>query len=262
VFADVTGRPLGLAFDADGNLLVANHGVGLQSVSPDGTVRVLATEAAGHSIRFANDLVIASDGTVWFTDSSARYHTASLGDVPSYLIPDLVDGRASGRLLRYQPGAGEAEEVLDGLYFPNGIALTADERALWIAESTRYRILRYDLAGERVEHVVDDLPGVPDNLNRDRAGRMLVALYDRTDALDRFVLPTVLGRQLMIRLPSSWFVSEDNPLSGGILVLDERGQVELHATGLTPAVTSVVPDGDSWYLGSLQRHPLRSTVAP
>ncbi|WP_165949077.1 SMP-30/gluconolactonase/LRE family protein [Kribbella turkmenica] len=257
-FAVVGGRPLGLAFDARQNLIVANHGEGLQSVAPDGTVTLLADRAAGEPIRFANDLVIGSDGVVWFTDSSSRYNTTVLGDVPSYLMPDLVDGRASGRLLRYDLANGEITQVLDGLYFPNGVALTDDEDAVWIAESTRYRILRHTLADGLTTVIVEDLPGVPDGLNSGTDGSMLVALYDRSGALDSLVLPTALGRQLMIRLPNSLFVNEDDPLTGSILVLDSTGRPQHLHTGLDPAATNVVPHNERWYLGALLGQPVRS----
>ena len=65
VFADVGGRPLGLEFDADGNLVVANAEAGLQSVTPQGEVRVLtAATDAGSPIDFADDLDIAPDGRI------------------------------------------------------------------------------------------------------------------------------------------------------------------------------------------------------
>ena len=259
-FAVVGGRPLGLVFDALQNLVVANHGKGLQSVAPDGTVTLLAGEAAGEPIRFANDLVIGSDGVVWFTDSSSRYNTTVLGDVPSYLMPDLIDGRASGRLLRYDLASGEIEQVLDGLYFPNGVALTATGDALWIAESTRYRILRHTVADGSTEVLVDDLPGLPDGLNLDADGSMLLALYDRNSALDSLVLPTALGRHLMIRLPNSLFVNEEDPLTGGILVLESTGRPRHLHTGLDPAATNVVPHQGRWYLGALLGQPVRSMV--
>ena len=55
VFARVGGRPLGMVSDADGRLIVANHGVGLQAVAPTGDVTVLADSADGQPIRFGKD---------------------------------------------------------------------------------------------------------------------------------------------------------------------------------------------------------------
>ncbi|NAS25893.1 SMP-30/gluconolactonase/LRE family protein [Herbidospora sp. NEAU-GS84] len=261
-FAEVGGRPLGLAFDADQNLIIANHGAGLQSVSPNGTVTLLAGEAGGRPILFANDLVIGSDGVIWFTDSSSRYNTTTLGDMPSYLVPDFVDGRPTGRLLRYDPATASISEVLDELYFPNGIAFDADEEALRIAESTRYRILEYSLENRERDVLIDDLPGVPDGMNVDADGSLLVALYDRSEALDSLIFPTALAREIMIRLPGSLFVNEENPLTGGVLVLEPGGTVRHWYRGLDPAATNVVPHDGRWYVGALLGQPVRVLPAP
>lgn len=258
-FAEVGGRPLGLSFLPDGRLIVANHGRGLQQVTPDGTVSVLAAEAGGRPILFANDLDISSGGIVYVSDSSWRYNTTTLGDASSsYLFPDMIDGRASGRVIAYDIAAGEARVILDGLYFPNGIALSADQRTLWIAESNRYRILALDLAGAPTPTViVDNLPGTPDNLNRAADGTMLLAYYDRVAVLDRWVLPNGVARQVFARLPVSLFVNEDEPLAGGILALDTTGSPLTVQTGLSPAPTTVVEHDGRWYLGALLGQPVR-----
>lgn len=262
-FADVGGRPLGMMFTPDGMLLIANHGVGLQSVAPDGTVTVLADEAEGNPILFANDLDLSPAGVVYLSDSSARYNTTTLGDsAPSYLLPDLIDGRPSGRVIAHDLATGRTSVLLDGLYFPNGIALTDDRTRLWIAESNRYRMLEHAIGSPDARVLVDHLPGTPDNINRDTDGTMLVALYDRVRVLDSLILPTSLGREILIRLPGDLFVNEDDPLTGSILVLDSQGTVLAQHTGLAPAATAVVPAGDRWYLGSLLGQPVRSVDRP
>lgn len=258
-FADVGGRPLGMMFGPDGSLLIANHGKGLQSVGPDGSVTVLAHGADGEPILFANDLDISADGMVYLNDSSARYNTSTIGDAaPSYLLPDFVDGRAAGRVITYDLASGQTSVLLDSLYFPNGVALTEDGTRLWIAESNRYRILEHTIDSPDSRRVlVDDLPGTPDNINRDADGTMLLALYDRVAVLDTLILPSTLARELMIRLPGDLFVNEENPLTGSILVFDDTGRFITQHTGLDPAATAVVPAGDRWYLGVLLGQPIR-----
>lgn len=262
-FAEVGGRPLGLAFLPDGRLIVANHGRGLQQVTPDGAVSVLTAVAGERPILFANDLDVSSAGIVYVSDSSWRYNTTTLGDAsPSYLFPDMIDGRGSGRVIAYDLASGEARVILDGLYFPNGIALSADQRTLWIAESNRYRILALDLAGAPTPTViVDNLPGTPDNLNRAADGTMLLAYYDRVAVLDRWVLPNGVARQVFARLPVSLFVNEDEPLAGGILALDTTGTPRAVQTGLSPAPTTVVEHDSRWYLGALLGQPVRYVEA-
>ena len=263
VFAETGGRPLGLVLAPDGRLLVANHGLGLQAIETDGTVRTLLDEVAGEPILFANDLDVAPDGVVYLSDSSSRYNTTTLGeDFSSYLLPDALDGRASGRLISYDLDSGEAAVLLDELYFPNGVALTPDGDALWVLESNRYRILTYDLVSGATSTVIEDLPGTPDNIDADEHGRLLVAIYDRTPALDTLVLPHTPVRHLFIRLPTDLFVNEDDPLSGSVIVADPDGTVQQVVTGLTPAATSVYPAAERWYLGALLGQPVRWTEAP
>ena len=258
-FAEVGGRPLGLGFLPDGRLIVANHGRGLQQVTPDGAVSPLAAEAGERPILFANDLDISKDGFVYFSDSSWRYNTTTLGGAfSSYLFPDMVDGRASGRVLAHSLATGETRVLLDGLYFPNGIALAADGRTLWIAESNRYRILSVNVEKPGAATVVvDNLPGTPDNLHRAADGTMLLAFYDRVPVLDRWVLPHAIARQVIARLPVALFVNEGNPLGGGILAFDASGYpLGLH-TALSPAPSTVVDHGGRWYLGALLSQTVR-----
>src|SRR5712692_7143704 len=68
VFANTLGRPLGLIFDHEGNLIVADAMKGLLSIARDGTISVLTTEAEGVPFRCTNDLDVAGDGTIYFTD--------------------------------------------------------------------------------------------------------------------------------------------------------------------------------------------------
>src|SRR5205814_5806435 len=72
VFADTRGRPLGLDFDRDGNLIVADAYQGLLSIARDGSTTVLAKEAGGRRLGCPTDLDIASDGTIYFTDATSR----------------------------------------------------------------------------------------------------------------------------------------------------------------------------------------------
>lgn len=82
------------------------------------------------AVRFANDLVEASDGTVYFSDTSTRF------DSDNWFL-DHLESRFTGRLLKYDPRAGETSVVLDGLGFANGVALSHDEAFLVICESMR-----------------------------------------------------------------------------------------------------------------------------
>ena len=164
-FVDTGGRPLGMDFDAAGNLILADAWKGLLRIDPQGKVETLATEADGVPFAFTDDLDIASDGRIYFSDASSKFHQ------PDYIL-DLLEARPHGRLLRYDPSTGKTEVLLKDLYFANGVALSANEDFVLVNETYRYRITRYWLKGEKAgqhEVFIDNLPGLPDNLQGDRA---------------------------------------------------------------------------------------------
>ena len=248
-FAVTGGRPLGMDFDADGNLIVADAWEGLLSINPRGEVTVLATEADGVPFGFTNDLDIASDGTIYFTDASFRWGQ------DQYLY-DLLEARPYGRLMRHDRDTGETRVLLDGLYFGNGVALSAGEDFVLVNETYRYRIQRYWLAGEQTgeaEVFIDNLPGFPDNISATGDGRFWLALFTvRNSDMDAMhPLPGI--KRMVSRLPSAlWPAPEPY---GFVVEFDEQGEVlrTLQDPGGERlfAVTSVKQVEDTLYLGSL-----------
>lgn len=247
-FAETGGRPLGLHFDSDGNLWVADAFKGLLSISPDAEVTSQLTAVDGMPLRFSNDLDIASDGSIWFTDSS-RFQQ------PDYML-DALEARPHGRLIQYQPRTGTATVRLDGLYFANGVALSRDEDFVLVNETWRYRITRLWLRGPKAgSHDVfkDNLPGFPDGIAADHQGHFWLALPTlRNAVLDR-IHPYPWLKSLIAGLPKSW---QPKPQRYGLVArLDEQGRVleSLHDPGGAQLweITSVQPHGDAIYLGTL-----------
>lgn len=259
VFAQVDGRPLGLELTPEGDLLVANHGVGLQRVSPRGEVEVLATEANGRPIFSANDVARASDGTIYLSDSSPKYNSTTLPGLASYSLYDFLEGRASGRVIRYDPRTREATEVISDLYFPNGIMLCEDESSLLVTESTRFQISRHWLTGEKRgerEMFLENIPGILDGITRDGDGRIYLPMYDRVASLERYILPTNIARQFVARLPTSVIAARE-PLSGSLLVITEDGEVVQQMTGFHPSVSNIAFRQGYLLLGTLEGDSLR-----
>ena len=163
VLAETGGRPLGLELLPDDALLVCDAELGLLRVDlGEGIVRILADSVAGERLRFCSNAVALSDGSVCFTVSSRRYPL-------DQWIGDLVEHTGTGRLLRLAPGTESPEVLLEGLQFANGLALSADESFLVVAETGARRLTRYWLTGEKSgqsEPFVENLPGMPDNLWR------------------------------------------------------------------------------------------------
>ncbi|WP_027897266.1 SMP-30/gluconolactonase/LRE family protein [Zestomonas thermotolerans] len=248
-FADTGGRPLGMDFDAQGNLIVADAYKGLLSIDPQGRIAVLTTEADGVPFRFTDDLDIASDGRIYFTDASAKFRQ------PDYLL-DLLEARPHGRLLSYDPASGKTETLLGDLYFANGVALSQNEDFVLVNETYRYRIQRYWLKGAKAgshEVFIDNLPGLPDNLQGDRAGTFWVALPSPRKADADFLHRHPWLKAQLAKLPRALW-PKATPY-GLVIALDENGRIirSLHDTSGAHLrmVTSVKPVGDYLYLGSL-----------
>lgn len=262
LFADTGGRPLGLHFDAQGELWVADAWKGLLSVNPDGEVQVRVTEAGGKPLRFSNDLDIASDGRIYFTDSSSFSQ-------PDYML-DAFEARPHGRLLRYDPASGQVEVLLEGLYFANGVALSRNDDFVLVNETWRYRIQRLWLKGPRAgeaELFIDNLPGFPDGIARDENGDFWLALPTLRNAVLDHIHPHPWLKSLIARLPASW---QPLPERYGLVArLDAQGRVleSLHDPGGEQLfeITSVQPADDVLYLGTLHnqwvaRLPLESAA--
>jgi sugar lactone lactonase YvrE len=249
-YAATGGRPLGLRFGIDGKtLFVADANKGLLSVDPTGGVRTLATQSGGVPFRFTNDLDVAPDGTVYFSDASDRY------GVDEYLY-DLLEARPHGRLLTYQPD-GSVKTLLDSLYFANGVALANDGSFVLVNETYRSRIRRFWLTGPRrgtSDVLVDQLPGFPDNLSRDpTTGRFWVALYTvRNRALD-FLHPHPFLKNQLAKLPH--FLWPKPEPYGMVFEMDADGHIlrSLQDPGgeRVTGVTSVEPWQGHLVLGSL-----------
>ena len=133
VFVNTMGRPLGLEFDAQGNLIICDGRKGLLSASPESQLTILCTEADGVPFGFTDDVDIAEDGTIYFTDASNRWA------IENYRA-DIIEHRPYGRLIAYNPKTKEVKVILDGLYFANGVAVSPDQSYILVNETSEYRI--------------------------------------------------------------------------------------------------------------------------
>lgn len=257
-FADVGGHPLGLIFGSDDTLYVANHGVGLQAVAPDGTVRLLTDRFGDRPILFADDLDIASDGIVYFSDASAAFNNTTLDAGPPYLPFDMLEARPHGALYAFDTRTGETSLLLDDMYFANGVALTSDETAVLVVETPRYRVRRLWLSGPeagRSDVVIDGLPGFADGISADTEGRLYVSIQaPRSDFLDRTLHPRPWLKTIIAKLPQTFWVRPRR--YGLVAAYDELSGAPLGALHDPDgqrvfSVANAVPQGDRLYLGSL-----------
>ncbi|MGC8120037.1 SMP-30/gluconolactonase/LRE family protein [Marinobacter sp. VGCF2001] len=243
------GRPLGMVFDGNGNLVVADAWKGLLSIAPDGEITVLTREAEGTPFRFTDDVVIAGDGRIYFTDASSRFQP------PDYVL-DLLEMRPHGRLLRYDPDSGTTEVLLRNLHFANGVALSPKGSYVLVNETWKYRTLRYWILGPKAGQAdvfADNLPGFPDNLAVDREGRYWVAFPTLRNPQVDAMHQSAWLKDLVAKLPDSL---QPKPQSYGlVLAFDSNGQVltSLHDTRgkHLQEITSVNPHNGVLYFGSL-----------
>ena len=257
-FAEVGGHPLGLVIGPDDTLFVANHGVGLQAVAPDRSVRLLTDSFGDRPILFADDLDITSDGIVYFSDASAAFNNSTLGAGPPYLPFDMLEARPHGALYAFDTSTGETSLLLDDMYFANGVALTPDETAVLIVETPRYRVRRLWLSGPQAgqaDILIDDLPGFADGISADREGRLYVSIQaPRSDLLDRTLHPRPWLKRSIAKLPQAWWL---RPQRYGLVVVYDGENGEPLGSLHDPdgqhvfSVANAVPQGDRLYLGSL-----------
>ena len=205
VFATPGGRPLGIEVDYDGSLLIANANIGVQRISTSGEVTDVLTEVNGKPLVYADDIAVARDGTIYFSEASTKFGAWAAGGTLEGSLLDILEHGGNGLVVEYKPDTGIARVILDGLNFANGVAVSDDQRYLLVAETGSYRIHRYWLQGPRTgssEVVIDNLPGFPDNINNGLNGRFWIGLAaPRVRLLDEHSARPLV-RKMMQRAPA------------------------------------------------------------
>jgi gluconolactonase len=178
------GNANGNTFDQQGRMLTCEtSGRRVSITERDGTVRTLVDRYRGGKLTSPNDIVVKSDGTVWFTDPDYGALHADIGH------GNKVE-QARNRVYRYDPRTGELTAVSEDFDKPNGIAFSPDEKHLYVGDTGRtygefrnHHLVRFEVASGggsvkngRVFCVVD--PGVPDGFRFDTDGNLYVGAGD------------------------------------------------------------------------------------
>tara|TARA_R110002020_G_scaffold16823_4_gene59340 strand:+ start:543 stop:2657 length:2115 start_codon:yes stop_codon:yes gene_type:complete len=229
IYAHIGGRPLGMAFAADGALLVCVGGMGLYRVTKarevekltDETNRSLFTIIDDSRLRLADDLDVAPDGRIYFSEATVRY------DMHEWPV-DSLEARGNGRIICYDPKTDTTQTILKNLVFPNGICMTHDGQSFLFAETWACRVSRYYFAGPKkgkVEPVIPNLPGYPDNINRASDGTFWLALVGmRTPSVDLSMRMPGFRKRMARRIaPDEWLYPNIN--TGCVVRFDETGQI-------------------------------------
>ena len=250
VFANTGGRPLGLVFDRAGNLIVADAIKGLLSVNKSGEVKVLAVEADGVKFGCLNDLDVAADGTIYFTEASNKFPM-------SQFTNDLLEHQPNGRLLALDPQTQKPRTLLRDIYFANGVAVSPDQSFVLVAETGKYRVRRLWLKGPKLgqdDIFIDNLPGFPDGISSNGHDRFWLALVTPRQALfDRTLLPHPLLRKVVARLPK--FLQPAPKRYSFVVGLDQSGRIIENLQNGAPdcyaEISNVVEHNGALYFGSI-----------
>ena len=170
VFQEPTNRANGLTRDLQGRLLACEHDTRrVTRQEADGSLTVIANSFQGRRLNRPNDVVVKSDGCIYFTDPWTN---------PS--APEQWDLTFAG-VYRVTPDLGTMTLLIDDFVVPNGLAFSPDERVLYINDSRRGHIRAFNLQPngtleKQTDRVFADLrgdePGVPDGMKVDVAGNV------------------------------------------------------------------------------------------
>ena len=253
VFAKTGGRVLGFDFDAAGNLIGADAYLGLVSIAKDGKVTLLTDKVDGDTIRFADAVVVARSGLIYFTDASTRFGPREGGGIMEASTMELIEMSASGRVLEYDPATKKTRVIAKNFAFANGVALSQDQQSLFVADTGRYRIMKLPLQGNAPAQVLlANLPGYPDNLMRGLDGKIWVGLVKTRNADADELAGKPFMRKLIMRLPRAmWPIPKDQ---GHVFAFTEDGKIvadlQDHSRNY-PETTSVTETPDRLYIQSL-----------
>ncbi|MDE2078105.1 MAG: SMP-30/gluconolactonase/LRE family protein [Burkholderiales bacterium] len=286
VVINTGGRPLGIDFDAQGRMLVADAYKGLLRVSGQGaqaTIQPILTQVQdpipNDPIRYADAVKVAPDGTIWVTDASRRFSAKQLGSTFEASVLDILEHSCTGRVIAVDPNTLQSRVALAGLCFPNGMAFSPDGKTMYLSETGTYRILKLDLPKLSVAQsnqgavgvptmenalaqgaatvLIDNLPGYPDNLMRSDAGRIWVGLTKPRSHLIDKLSGKPFVRSMVLRLPR--FLWPVPKAYGHVIAFDDQGKIvdDLQdPTGAYPETTAATEVDGKLFIQSLHAHAI------
>jgi gluconolactonase len=164
----------GLTYDAQGRLLVAGWASrSIWRVEPDGSITTLASHYEGKKLNSPNDIVVKSDGSIYWTDSpGALFNVGMAGDDVQQHLP--FQG-----VFRLEPDERTLSLVVEDCVYPNGLAFSPDERVLYVNDSRQYLIRAFDVQPDgsvknaRVFHKLEGTEeGIADGMKVDIEGNV------------------------------------------------------------------------------------------
>lgn len=172
VFREPSNMGNGSAYDRQGRIVTCEHATSrVVRAEGDGAPEVLATHWEGKELNSPNDVVVKSDGAIYFTDPPSG-RSAEYGVLRE---PEL-DFQG---IFRLDPESGELTLLADDFDRPNGLCFSIDEKRLFVNDTLRRHIRAFDVnadggvsGGAVWAEVTGELPGVPDGMKMDGAGTL------------------------------------------------------------------------------------------
>jgi gluconolactonase len=169
LFKEPTNRANGLTRDIQGRLVACEHDTRrVTRQELDGSITVIANSFQGRRLNRPNDVVVKSDGSIYFTDPNGNF------------VPEQWDLSFPG-VYRVTPDLGTVTLLSDNFVGPNGLAFSPDESVLYIIDARRRQIRAFDMLpngtlAKQTERLFADLggsePGNPDGMKVDTAGNV------------------------------------------------------------------------------------------
>lgn len=255
-------EPLGMSFTDEGNLIVADATQGLLSINLQGEITVLIPAGEDEAFFYLNDLDVASDGKIYFSQASTKFEKMEF-------VYETAEHGAYGSLWVFDPVTGETENLIDNMVFANGVSLSPDEDFVLVSENGTYRILRHWLTGAQAGETdifIENIPGFPDNITTNGSDIFWLALgsgpASRTTIDNLHPNPFIL--KLAFRIPQSLQPAPTH--QGYIIGLDLEGNIIYNLQDLSGAVfaptTSVIEHDGMLYLGTLSMGGIGRVAIP
>jgi ribose transport system permease protein len=203
--------------------------MGLYSIGKDRSITKLTDETNrtpwsiidDSRLSLADDLDVAPDGRVFFSEATKRY------EMHEWPV-DSLESRGNGRILCYDPSNKKTKTLIRNLVFPNGVCVAHDNNSFFFAETWGCRVSRYWLNGPKagkVESILPSLPGYPDNINRASDGNYWLALVGmRTPTYDLAMTMPGFRKRMSRRVAGDeWLFPNIN--TGCVVKFNDHGEV-------------------------------------
>lgn len=257
------GRPLGIEFDIQGNLIVADAFKGLLQVTTEGKVSTLVSIVDNIEVNYADDVDVADNGKIYFSDASTKFSAKEYGTIAASLL-DISEHGGHGRLIEYEPVSKKSITLADGINFANGVTISHDQNWALLNETGTYRVLKIGIVNSnrgKVEILIDNLPGFPDNISRGKNGLYWLGLVSpRSKPLDGLSGFAFL-RKIVQRLPA--FMRLETQYLGHIVAVNDAGDVIYNLQeplGIFGHTTGALEVGNDLYISSLYEKALAKIV--